>query len=313
MTEENSASAKVYPTAERGKLSILDMLEYFVKHGAMRVSDLHIKIGTPPAYRIAGDLVNLKGPAVTSQMAKQLLYPLLSNENMRKLRSERSVDSSYRLGKLQFRNNIFMENDGLAGAIRALSLDIPPVEDIGFPNDVWKDIVERKHGLVLMTGITGAGKSTTIASIIDRIAEKRACRIMSVEDPIEYIFNQKHSMISQREVGRDVRSFAQGLKEMLRRDGASCFLHAAYERRHRHGDSDTGLFPGRPASRGAESAFARAGLYRMSETHSEEGRERKTGRDGNTQQQLRLCEPDTYRQGRAALLATANEDSGQAG
>jgi len=224
MTEENSASAKVYPTAERGKLSILDMLEYFVKRGAMRVSDLHIKVGTPPAYRIDGDLVNLKGPAVTSQMAKQLLYPLLSNENMRKLRSERSVDSSYRIGQLQFRNNIFMENDGLAGAIRALSLDIPPVEDIGFPNDVWKDIIVRKHGLVLMTGITGAGKSTTIASIIDRIAEKRACRIMSVEDPIEYIFNQKHSMISQREVGRDVRSFGQGLKEMLRQDPDIIFV-----------------------------------------------------------------------------------------
>jgi len=224
MAEEISASAKVYPTAERGKLSILDMLEYFVKHGAMRVSDLHIKVGTPPAYRIDGDLVNLKGPPVTSEMAKQLLYPLLSNENMRKLRSERSVDSSYRLGNLQFRNNIFMENDGLAGAIRALSLDIPPVEDIGFPNDVWKDIVDRKHGLVLMTGITGAGKSTTIASIIDRIAEKRACRIMSVEDPIEYIFNQKHSMISQREVGRDVKSFAQGLKEMLRQDPDIIFV-----------------------------------------------------------------------------------------
>ena len=224
MAEEYSASAKVYPTAERGKLSILDMLEYFVKHGAMRVSDLHIKVGTPPAYRIDGDLVNLKGPPITIDMARQLLYPLLSNENMRKLRSERSVDSSYRLGKLQFRNNIFMENDGLAGAIRALSLDIPPVEDIGFPNDVWKDIVDRKHGLVLMTGITGAGKSTTIASIIDRIAEKRACRIMSVEDPIEYIFNQKHSMISQREVGRDVKSFAQGLKEMLRQDPDIIFV-----------------------------------------------------------------------------------------
>jgi len=224
MTEEYSASAKVYPTAERGKLSILDMLEYFVKHGAMRVSDLHIKVSTPPAYRIDGDLVNLKGPPVTSEMAKQLLYPLLSNENMRKLRSERSVDSSYRLGNLQFRNNIFMENDGLAGAIRALSLDIPAVEDIGFPNDVWKDIINRKHGLVLMTGITGAGKSTTIASIIDRIAEKKACRIMSVEDPIEYLFNQKHSMISQREVGRDVRSFAQGLKEMLRQDPDIIFV-----------------------------------------------------------------------------------------
>ena len=93
MTEANLAPAKVYPTTGDVKLSILDMLEYFVKHGAMRVSDLHIKIGTPPAYRIDGDLVHLKGPAVTSQMAKQLLYPLLSNENMRKLRSERSVDS----------------------------------------------------------------------------------------------------------------------------------------------------------------------------------------------------------------------------
>ncbi|MEA3224400.1 MAG: PilT/PilU family type 4a pilus ATPase [Planctomycetota bacterium] len=224
MVDEHSASAKVYPTAEQGTLSILDMLEYFVKHGAMRVSDLHIKVGTPPAYRVDGDLIKIKGPKVTQQMARQFLYPLLSNENMRKLRSERSVDSSYRLGNLQFRINMFMENDGLAGAIRALSLDIPPVEDIGFPNNVWKDIIERKHGLVLMTGITGAGKSTTIASIIDRISEKRACRIMSVEDPIEYLFDQKHSMISQREVGRDVRSFPQGLKEMLRQDPDIIFV-----------------------------------------------------------------------------------------
>jgi len=224
MAEEYSASAKVYPTKEQGLLSILDMLEYFVKHGAMRVSDLHIKVGTPPAYRVDGDLIKIKGPKTTDQMAKQLLYPLMSNENKRKLRSERSVDCSYRLGSLQFRINIFAENDGLAGAIRALSLDIPPVEEVGFPNNVWKDIIERKHGLVLMTGITGAGKSTTIASLIARISEKRACRIMSVEDPIEYLFEHKHSMISQREVGRDVRSFAQGLKEMLRQDPDIIFV-----------------------------------------------------------------------------------------
>ncbi|MHC4497451.1 MAG: type IV pilus twitching motility protein PilT [Planctomycetota bacterium] len=224
MAEEYSATAKVYPTPEHDKLSIRDMLDYFEKHGAMRVSDLHIKVGTPPAYRIDGDLVKLKGPKVTPQMAKQLLYPLLSNENMRKLRSDRSVDSSYRIGTLQFRINIFAENDGLAGAIRALSLDIPRVEDIGFPNNVWQDIINRKHGLVLMTGITGAGKSTTIASIIDRISEKSACRIMTVEDPIEYIFAQKHSMISQREVGRDLKSFPQGLKEMLRQDPDIIFV-----------------------------------------------------------------------------------------
>jgi len=224
MAEEHSASTKVYPTKELGKLSILDMLNYFEKRGAMRVSDLHIKVDAPPAYRIDGDLVKLKGPTVTPQMAKQLLYPLLSNENLRKFRERHSVDCSYRLGSLQFRINIFRENDGIAGAIRALSLDIPKAEDIGFPNDVWKDIINRRHGLVLMTGITGAGKSTTIASLIHRISEKSACRIMTVEDPIEYIFPQKYSIISQRELGRDVESFAAGLKEMLRQDPDIIFV-----------------------------------------------------------------------------------------
>ncbi len=224
MAEEHSASAKVYPTQELGKLSILDMLNYFEKRGALRVSDLHIKVDAPPAYRIDGDLVKLKGPTVTPEMAKQLLYPLLSNENLRKLRTQHSVDCSYRLGSLQFRINIFRENDGIAGAIRALSLDIPKVEDIGFPNDVWKDIINRRHGLVLMTGITGAGKSTTIASLIHRISEKSACRIMTVEDPIEYIFPQKYSIISQRELGRDVESFIAGLKEMLRQDPDIIFV-----------------------------------------------------------------------------------------
>jgi len=224
MAEEHSVSVKVYQTAELGKLSILDMLTYFEKRGAMRVSDLHIKVGAPPAYRIDGDLVKLKGPTVTPQIAKQLLYPLLSNENLRKFRTQHSVDCSYRLRSLQFRINIFRENDGIAGAIRALSLDIPKIEDIGFPNDIWKDIINRRHGLVLMTGITGAGKSTTIASLIHRISKKSACRIMSVEDPIEYIFPQEYSIISQRELGRDVKSFIAGLKEMLRQDPDIIFV-----------------------------------------------------------------------------------------
>jgi len=224
MAEEFSVTAKVYPTAEHDKFSILNMLEYFEKHGALRVSDLHIKVGAPPAYRVDGRLVKLKGPNVTADMARQLIYPLMSDDNLGKLRTQRSVDCSYRLGTLQFRINIFMENDGMAGAIRALSMDIPKVEDIGFPNNVWEDIIHRKHGLVLMTGITGAGKSTTIASLIDRISEKIACRIMSVEDPIEYLFPQKYSMISQREVGRDVKSFHGGLREMLRQDPDIIFV-----------------------------------------------------------------------------------------
>ncbi len=224
MAEGYRTSTKVYPTAEDTNFSILDMLAYFEKHGAMRVSDLHIKIGESPAYRIDGNLVRLKGPAVMPEVAKQLIYPLLSDENLQKFRDKHSVDLSYRFGQLQFRINVFQENDGICAAIRALSLKIPKVEEIGFPNDIWQDIVNLNQGLVLLTGITGAGKSTTIASLIDRINEKRACRIITLEDPIEYIYGHKQSMISQREVGRDVKSFQEGLRAMLREDPDIIFV-----------------------------------------------------------------------------------------
>ena len=224
MAEEYPASEKVYPTENLGKFSILDMLDYFEKKGAMRVSDLHIKVGAPPTYRIDGNLVKLKGPTLTPQIAKQLIYPLLSNENISKFRNQYSVDCSYRFSSLQFRINIFQENDGICAAIRALSLTIPKIEKIGFPNNVWEDIINRKQGLVLVTGITGAGKSTTIASLIDRISEKHACRIITLEDPIEYLYQQKHSLVSQREVGRDVKSFIDGLRAMLREDPDIIFV-----------------------------------------------------------------------------------------
>jgi len=224
MAEGYPETAKVYPTEKLGQFSILDMLTYFEQHGALRVSDLHIKIGAPPTYRIDGDLVKLKGPSVTPEMAKQLIYPLVSDDNLRKFQKQYSVDCSYQLRCLQFRINIFKENDGIAAAIRALSLDIPKVEQIGFPNNVWEDIINLKHGLVLLTGITGAGKSTTIASLISRINEKRPCRVITVEDPIEYIFQQKYSIISQREVGKDVKSFLHGLKEMMREDPNVIFV-----------------------------------------------------------------------------------------
>jgi twitching motility protein PilT len=224
MSEECPASAKVYSTENLGKWSILDMLAYFEEKGAMRVSDLHIKIGVPPVYRIDGDLVKLKGLTVTEEIAKQLIYPLLSDENLSKLQTQYSVDCSYRYGSLQFRINVFKENDGICAAIRALSLKIPKIETIGFPNNVWEDIINRKQGLVLVTGITGAGKSTTIASLIDRISEKHASRILTIEDPIEYIYQQKHSIVSQREIGKDVKSFIDGLRAMLREDPDIIFV-----------------------------------------------------------------------------------------
>jgi twitching motility protein PilT len=216
--------AKVYQSAESGMMSILDMLDYFEKYGVMRVSDLHIKVGVQPAYRIDGNLAKLKGAPVTPEIVKPLIYPLLTEINREKLNTESSVDCSYHYKSIHFRINVFKENDGISAAIRALSKDIPRVEDIGFPNDVWKDIINLKSGLVLVTGITGAGKSTTISSFIDRISSNRACRVITIEDPIEYVFSQKNSIISQREIGRDVKSFQDGLRSMLREDPDVIFV-----------------------------------------------------------------------------------------
>jgi len=224
MAKGYSETEKVYSTETIGQMSIRDMLAYFEERGAMRVSDLHIKIGAPPTYRIDGDLVKLKGLNLTPEIAQKLIYPLISDEKLNELYAKHSIDSSYRLGSLQFRINVFTENDGICAAIRALSLDIPHVEEIGFPNNIWVDIVNRKHGLVLVTGITGAGKSTTIASLIDHISQKQARRIITIEDPIEYIYPQGYSLISQREVGKDVKSFVDGLRSMMREDPDIIFV-----------------------------------------------------------------------------------------
>jgi twitching motility protein PilT len=125
---------------------------------------------------------------------------------------------------MQFRISCFRDSEGPAIAIRALEATILPVEQIGFPNQVWRDIIHRQQGLVLVTGITGAGKSTTIASMIDRIAQTSACRIITLEDPIEYRLANHGSVVSQREIGRDVPSFERGLRDCLREDPDVIFV-----------------------------------------------------------------------------------------
>lgn len=223
-SDKMTMTSKIYNGGDGVKLSMADMLGYFEKHGAMRVSDLHIKVGTQPAYRIDGELVRMKGEVITQELAEKLIYPLIGEKEAELLKTARNIDCSYRHGKLQYRINVFIENDGIAAAIRALGVDVPKPEEIGFPNDVWQDIVKSNHGLILFTGITGAGKSTTIASLIERINSSRARRMITLEDPIEYVFSQQTSMISQREVGRDVSSFSDGLRAMMREDPDVIFV-----------------------------------------------------------------------------------------
>jgi twitching motility protein PilT len=224
MTNQPGIDTKLYAATPERKLSLRDMLDYFTKHGSMRVSDLHLKVGAQPVYRVDGALQKMKGAPLDSAAMQGLARGILSEEEWDTLQSKRSVDSSYITETMQFRLNCFLDNDGLVLAIRALESNPPPVEQIGFPNNVWRDIIAKQHGLVLITGITGAGKSTTIASLINRIAETRPCRIITLEDPIEYRLTSKVALVSQREVGRDVPNFERGLRDCLREDPDVIFV-----------------------------------------------------------------------------------------
>ncbi|MFQ5428900.1 MAG: type IV pilus twitching motility protein PilT [Phycisphaerae bacterium] len=224
MSSRYALETEVYDVGSDRKLSMLDLLDYFAKAGSMRVSDLHLKVNSPPVYRMDGMLQKMKGPPLDAPTVRALAESLLSDSELEVLERNRSADSSCFTERMQFRLNCFFENDGLAVAIRALEAAPPPVESIGFPNDVWRDIIAKQQGLILVTGITGAGKSTTIASLLDRIAETRACRIITLEDPVEYRLQSQAALISQREVGRDVPSYERGLRDCLREDPDVIFV-----------------------------------------------------------------------------------------
>ena len=224
MSDEISMDTPVYAVSADRKLSMKDMLNYFAQHGSLRVSDLHLKVGIPPTYRVDGRLQQMKGPPLTVDDVKLLSFTLLTEDEVEMLHKNRSVDSSYLTETMQFRLNCFHDSDGLALALRALEPDPMPVEEIGFPNNVWQDIINKQWGLVLLTGLTGAGKSTTIASLINRIAQTRPCRIITLEDPVEYRLASSTAVVSQREVGRNVPSFAQGLRDSLREDPDVIFV-----------------------------------------------------------------------------------------
>jgi twitching motility protein PilT len=224
MSTKFQLSTKVYEVSPGKRLSMEDLLEYFTQAGRMRVSDLHIKAGCPPVYRVDGLLQRMKGSPLSAEAVDALCQSLLSDSEYERLQQNRSTDSSCFTDQMQFRLNCFFENNGLALAVRALETTPLPVEEVGFPNSAWRDIIVRQHGLVLITGITGAGKSTTIASIIDRISQNRPCRIITLEDPIEYRLVSKAAIISQREVGRDVPSFERGLRDCLREDPDVIFV-----------------------------------------------------------------------------------------
>jgi twitching motility protein PilT len=225
---------KVYK-AQGGQFSIIGLLRSFADpdltvDGMPRVSDLHFKVGEPVRYRCDGELeVISDGEPLTDALIRGLIYPLLREGQRAQLDADNysDVDASYYWEEqgINFRLNLFHDRDGLACVMRMLPRDIPEIDEIGFMDSgLWEKLVTLKQGLVLVTGVTGSGKSTTIASIIDYINKSRKCRIITLEDPVEYVFNSEQSLISQRELGNHLKTFSAGLKSALRENPDIIYL-----------------------------------------------------------------------------------------
>ena len=183
-----------------------------------RASDLHISVGLPPVIRVDGNLLRTKYQPFTPEGVEDLLFPMLNNEQRRTLEQTWELDMSYGIeGVGRFRVNIYKNKGTYAAAFRTINTTVPNFETLGLP-EVVRKVTERPRGLILVTGPTGSGKSTTLASMIDYINETRSEHILTIEDPIEFVHKSKKSVIHQRELGQDTRSFANALKSSLRED-----------------------------------------------------------------------------------------------
>jgi twitching motility protein PilT len=181
-------------------------------------SDLHITTGSPPQLRIDGDLVPLRTEAMTPVDTKQLCYSILTDAQKLRFEEDQELDLSFGVKNLaRFRANVFMQRGAVAGAFRLVPFNIIPLEELGLP-PVVLELCEKPRGLVLVTGPTGSGKSTTLASMIDRINQRHRAHIVTIEDPIEYLHPHKSSLVNQREIGSDSQSFKRALKYILRQD-----------------------------------------------------------------------------------------------
>ena len=196
------------------KIEIL--LEECIKRNA---SDLHIQVGLPPILRIDGSLTPVNGiPALTEEMTEKLVFSTLDSEQRETLMKDKEFDYSFSFGSLaRFRVNAFRERGNLAAAFRLIPNKIPTLEELALPQ-VVSTFADYPRGLVLVTGPTGSGKSTTLAALINKINHEKAVHIITIEDPIEFTYESKRSLIVQREVHYDTFSFARALKSVLRED-----------------------------------------------------------------------------------------------
>ncbi len=197
----------------------LDFAEVLLEVIDRRASDLHITAGTPPMVRVRGRLTPMEGyPALTPTDTREIVYSILSDGQRQKFEENWQLDFAYQIpGRARFRVNAYFQRAAIGAAFRLIPFEIVPLETLGLP-PVVAEFAKKPRGLVLVTGPTGSGKSTTLASLIDVINQSREEHIMTIEDPIEFLHTHKKCMVNQRELGSDATSFADALKAALRQD-----------------------------------------------------------------------------------------------
>ncbi len=196
-------------------MQMSELLKFALQHSA---SDVLISAGSPPALRINGELVLTNSPPLTPDASKSLVYSVLENRQIARFEEEMELDFSIFVeGAHRFRGNVYMQRGCVGAAFRLIPTEMPSLDDLGLPEKV-KDLAMRHQGLILCTGPTGHGKSTTQAAMVDHINARRRSHIVTIEDPIEFMHRNKKSVIDQREVGEDTRGFAAALSHVLRQD-----------------------------------------------------------------------------------------------
>lgn len=201
--------------------TIYDLLKKMVEKGA---SDLHITTGSSPQVRVRGDLYPLDEPALTPPDTRQLLYSLLTEAQKHKFEEDLELDFSFGLkGLARFRGNVFIQRGAPAGVFRMIPYEIMSLEALGLPSVTGK-LTSYPRGMILVTGPTGSGKSTTLAAFLDKINQERRGHVITIEDPIEFVHKHKNCLVNQREIGSDTRNFGNALKHILRQDPDVVFI-----------------------------------------------------------------------------------------
>jgi len=198
-----------------GQLDITQLLTFSVQQGA---SDLHITAGMPPMIRVDGDVRRIKMPALDHKQVHTLVYDIMNDKQRKEYEENYETDFSFEVPKLaRFRVNAFNQHRGAAAVFRTVPSKVLTLEDLDM-GKVFRDLAEQARGLVLVTGPTGSGKSTTLAAMVDYVNQTRSEHILTIEDPIEFVHESKKCLINQREVHRDTHSFANALRSALRED-----------------------------------------------------------------------------------------------